>query len=106
MSTNFLVAVIGDISMTIRNFRSYYSSHKPSHLQLLIGDCRQWILGANTGILGRQVARLLDTYVEPGYYQAQWNDIDAGRGDLPSGIYIALLVTAEYTKSIKMVLLR
>ncbi|MFC1482116.1 T9SS type A sorting domain-containing protein [Candidatus Neomarinimicrobiota bacterium] len=52
-------------------------------------------------ILGREVERLMDTYMEPGYHQVQWD----GQG-YPSGIYIARLVTPEYSKSIKMVLLK
>jgi hypothetical protein len=52
-------------------------------------------------LLGREVARLVDGYLEPGYHEVQWN----GR-DFASGIYIARLVTPGYTESIKMVLLR
>ena len=57
-------------------------------------------------ILGREVARLVDGCMEPGYHQVRWD----GRGDsgrqVPSGIYITRLITPEYTKSIKMLLLR
>ena len=52
-------------------------------------------------ILGREVAMLVDSYMESGYHRVQWN----GQG-FPSGIYIARLVTPAYTKSIKMVLLK
>ncbi|UCD38507.1 MAG: T9SS type A sorting domain-containing protein, partial [Fidelibacterota bacterium] len=52
-------------------------------------------------ILGREVVRLVDGYMEPSYHQVQWD----GQG-CPSGIYIARLATPEYTKSIKMVLLK
>jgi hypothetical protein len=52
-------------------------------------------------IIGREVARLVDGFMELGYHGVQWN----GR-DFASGIYIARLVTLEYSKSIKMVLLK
>jgi hypothetical protein len=52
-------------------------------------------------LLGREVARLVDGYLEPGYHEVLWN----GR-DFPSGIYIARLVTPGYSKAIKMVLLK
>ncbi|UCH61907.1 MAG: T9SS type A sorting domain-containing protein [Fidelibacterota bacterium] len=52
-------------------------------------------------ILGREVARLVDSYMEPGDHQVQWN-----APELPSGVYIARLVTPEYGKSIKMLLLK
>ncbi len=52
-------------------------------------------------ILGREVVRLVDAYKEPGYHRVKWD----GQG-FASGIYIARLVTAEYSKSIKMVLLK
>ena len=51
--------------------------------------------------LGREVTRLVDSYREPGSHQVQWEG-----GEFPSGIYIARLVTPEYTNSIKMVLLK
>ncbi|MFB0516682.1 MAG: T9SS type A sorting domain-containing protein, partial [Candidatus Neomarinimicrobiota bacterium] len=57
-------------------------------------------------ILGREVARLVDGHTEPGYHQVKWNGRDKNGTELPSGIYIARLVTPEYTKSIKMVLLK
>ena len=52
-------------------------------------------------ILGREVARLVQGYMEPGYHEVTWD-----AGTYASGIYIARLVTPEYTKSIKMVLLK
>jgi len=52
-------------------------------------------------VLGREVTRLVDSYREPGCHQVQWEG-----GEFPSGIYIARLVTPEYTHSIKMLLLK
>ncbi|UCH63251.1 MAG: T9SS type A sorting domain-containing protein [Fidelibacterota bacterium] len=57
-------------------------------------------------ILGREVVRLVESYMEPGYHYAQWNGRDQLGRSVPSGIYIARLVTTEYSKSIKMVLLK
>lgn len=57
-------------------------------------------------ILGREVARLVDGYMEAGYHQVQWNGGDRLGGEVPSGIYIAQLMTPEYTNSIKMLLLK
>jgi hypothetical protein len=52
-------------------------------------------------LLGREVARLVDGYMEPGHHEVQWNG-----QQLPSGIYIARLVTPGNSQSIKMVLLK
>ena len=41
-----------------------------------------------------------------GYHQLTWSGVTAGGQAVPIGIYIARLVTAEYTKSINMVLLK
>jgi hypothetical protein len=57
-------------------------------------------------VLGRKVKRLLDGQLEPGYHQLQWDGRNAGGREVPSGIYIARLVTPEYNKSIKMLLLK
>ncbi len=67
-------------------------------------------------LLGREVARLVNGSQQPGYYQIVWNGRTASGRELPSGIYIARLhatptpptagVTPEYTRSIKMVLLK
>jgi predicted GH43/DUF377 family glycosyl hydrolase len=57
-------------------------------------------------ILGREMARLVDGYMELGYHQVQWDGREASGREVPSGIYIARLVTPEYSKSIKMLLLK
>ncbi|MFC1543238.1 S41 family peptidase [Candidatus Neomarinimicrobiota bacterium] len=57
-------------------------------------------------ILGREVTKLVDSYMEPGYHQTIWDSRNSQGRELPSGIYIARLITPEYTKSIKMLLLR
>jgi Leucine-rich repeat (LRR) protein len=57
-------------------------------------------------ILGREVVRLVDDYVESGVHQVQWDSRNSQGRQVPSGIYITRLVTPEYTKSIKMVLLK
>ncbi|MFC1483514.1 glycoside hydrolase family 88 protein [Candidatus Neomarinimicrobiota bacterium] len=57
-------------------------------------------------LLGREVVRLVDAYMEPGYHQIQWNGRDQRGREVPTGIYIARLVTPAYSESIKMVLLK
>ena len=52
-------------------------------------------------VLGREVARLVEGYMEPGYHEVTWD-----AGNYASGIYIARLMTPEYTQSIKMLLLK
>ena len=52
-------------------------------------------------IMGREVLRLANGYMEQGYHESIWN-----AENFSSGIYIARLVTPEYSKSIKMVLLK
>ncbi|UCD38403.1 MAG: T9SS type A sorting domain-containing protein [Fidelibacterota bacterium] len=55
---------------------------------------------------GREVTRLAESYLQPGSYQATWDGCDAAGRPLPSGIYIARLVTPGYRQSIKMLLLK
>ena len=50
--------------------------------------------------------RLVDGMMAAGYQRAVWRGKTANDRDVPSGIYIVRLVTPEYTKAIKMVLLR
>ena len=57
-------------------------------------------------LAGWEVARLVDQRLEAGYHQLIWNGRDrSGRG-LPTCMYIVLMVTPQYSKSIKMVLLK
>ena len=67
-----------------------YELPNATDVQLVIYDIR-----------GREVAGLVDSHMKPGSHQVQWEG-----GEFPSGIYIARLVTPDYTKSIKMVLLK
>ena len=57
-------------------------------------------------ILGREVIQLVNERLEPGHRQVIWNGKTARGMDVPTGIYIARLVTPRYTNSIKMVLLK
>ena len=57
-------------------------------------------------MLGREVAQLMNGRRETGYHRVVWNGKTAIGRDAPSGVYIARLVTSNYTKSIKMVLLK
>ncbi len=57
-------------------------------------------------IIGRTVAQLMDEPTQAGYHSIVWRGKDDAGRDVPSGIYIARMITPEYTKSIKMVLLK
>ncbi|UCH63417.1 MAG: M6 family metalloprotease domain-containing protein [Fidelibacterota bacterium] len=61
-------------------------------------------------ILGREVIRLRDGYVEPGYHQVVWNGRTALGKEVPTGVYILRMVTGQpasgYTKHVKLVLLK
>ena len=57
-------------------------------------------------LMGREVVRLMEGAIEAGYHTRVWDGRDSFGRAMPSGIFIARLVTPEYTKSIKMVLLK
>ncbi|UCH10766.1 MAG: right-handed parallel beta-helix repeat-containing protein [Fidelibacterota bacterium] len=57
-------------------------------------------------LLGQEVTRLVDRHMEPGYHQVRWGGRDSNGRELPSGIYLARLVTQTHSKSIKMLLLK
>ena len=57
-------------------------------------------------LLGREVTRLVDRHLEAGYQRVVWGGRDFHGREVPTGMYIARFVTPEYTKSIKMVLLK
>ena len=57
-------------------------------------------------IMGREVITIANELMNPGYHRMIWNGRDSGGRQVPSGIYIARLVTPQFTKSIKMVLLK
>ena len=57
-------------------------------------------------IMGREVRAVVDDVLSLGYYKVIWEGRDQRGKQVPSGVYIARLVTTNYTKSIKMVLLK
>lgn len=57
-------------------------------------------------LMGREVSRLKEEQLAAGYYHVIWNARDGRGRQVPTGIYIARLVTSEYTKAIKMLLLK
>ena len=72
-----------------------YALPQSAHVLLVIYD-----------VNGREVRRLVDGLQPPGDHQIIWDGSTARGRHIPSGIYIARLVTPEYTRSIKMVLLK
>lgn len=57
-------------------------------------------------LLGREIVRLVEQRLEPGYHQLVWNGRDRRGRELPTGMYIVLMATPEYRKSIKLLLLK
>lgn len=57
-------------------------------------------------LAGREVARLRNGFVDAGYHQVYWDGSSADGGPVPSGIYIARMVTPGFTRSQKMLLLK
>ncbi|MBA7481166.1 hypothetical protein ES707_16636 [subsurface metagenome] len=57
-------------------------------------------------ILGREVTRLKQEHLDAGYHQVIWDSRDRAGRDLASGIYFARLVMPEYSKTMKMLLLK
>ena len=57
-------------------------------------------------LLGREVARLVEQHLEPGHHQLVWNGRDRNGREVPTGMYIVLMATPEYRKSIKLLLLK
>jgi flagellar hook assembly protein FlgD len=55
---------------------------------------------------GREVKQLADQWMEPGWHALAWAGQDRSGQELPSGIYIARLISPAFTQSIKMVLLK
>ncbi len=57
-------------------------------------------------LMGREVVRLVDKRLDAGSHLIIWDATNQTGRIVPTGIYIARLMTPEYTKSIKMVLLK
>ena len=57
-------------------------------------------------LLGREVTNLSNRHLEPGFHQVVWDTKDNRGRKLPTGMYIVLLATPEFRKSIKVVLLK
>jgi len=68
---------------------------KTTHVQIVIYDLK-----------GREVIRLVDSQLEPGRHVMVWDGDDSKSMPVAAGIYFARLVSKEYSKSIKLVLLK
>jgi flagellar hook assembly protein FlgD len=72
-----------------------YELPKATHVKMVIYD-----------VLGQEVSSLSSGPMEAGHHQLQWKGLDAKGQEVPSGIYIARLVTPEHSRSVKLVLLK
>ena len=66
-----------------------------SNMELMVYDIR-----------GRLVKDLWKGVIDGGVHELIWDGLDQLGRQVPSGLYIARLVTPEYSKSIKMLLLK
>jgi len=57
-------------------------------------------------IIGQLVTTLVDEVKTPGYYSVSWNARDQNGLRVPSGVYIARMVTNNYSMTRKLVLLK
>lgn len=57
-------------------------------------------------IRGREIIRFIDRQKEAGYHQVIWNGQDQFGHSLASGVYIYHLVTSQYSRSRKLLLLK
>ena len=57
-------------------------------------------------IMGSVVTTLANNSLNPGYHRMVWDGRDSRGRQVPSGIYIARLITPDFSKSIKMVLMK
>ncbi|MCH7574478.1 MAG: T9SS type A sorting domain-containing protein [Candidatus Marinimicrobia bacterium] len=57
-------------------------------------------------LAGREVSRPAEGYHKAGYHTITWNGRDINGATLPSGVYVARMVSPGFSKSIKMVLLK
>ncbi len=57
-------------------------------------------------VTGREVVTLIDQKQPGGNYELQWNGLDGFGKQVSTGIYLARFQAGEYSKTIKMVLLR
>ncbi|MFC1543601.1 T9SS type A sorting domain-containing protein [Candidatus Neomarinimicrobiota bacterium] len=57
-------------------------------------------------LLGREVVRLIEGYRDAGWQELVWNGRDARGREVPTGIYIARLITPQGVKAIKLVMMK
>ncbi len=57
-------------------------------------------------LLGREVRRLIDASLEPGYHAVIWDGRDNTGSNVPSGMYFYRLASAGFSDTKKMLLLR
>ncbi len=72
-----------------------FETPRQGRVELIVYDLR-----------GREVVRLLDRELPPGYFDVIWNGRTATGAPVASGMYFTRMVTPDYSRTIKMVLLK
>ena len=57
-------------------------------------------------ILGQEVATLINKELDYGYHKVRWNGTDFYGKQVSSGVYFAKIITSDFTRSKKMLLLK
>ena len=81
--------------------QNYPNPFNPAtHLEFTVADMR-FVTLKIFDLLGKEVATLVNTTMNPGTYTIQWD-----AGNLPSGIYFYRLQAGQFTQSKKLILLK
>jgi hypothetical protein len=57
-------------------------------------------------LLGREVSRLVDRNLQPGYFEIQWDGRSANGIPLATGLYFARMAAPGYVKTVKMIMMK
>jgi DNA-binding beta-propeller fold protein YncE len=57
-------------------------------------------------LLGREVNRLVDRHLDPGYFEIRWDGRNQNGIPLATGLYFARMVAVDYVKTVKMIMMK
>jgi hypothetical protein len=107
-TTTRVKQLLEPIKMT-ETFFLFHNHPNPFNLSTMIS----YLLKANSKIrlsiynlMGKEVSQLINEEQNAGEYQVIWNGKDNNEKEVSSGIYIAVLTSGQFKKSIKLTLIR
>jgi len=96
-------------NLTVDNFQLWQNYPNPFNSETIIHyqiPIKSWVKVKILSLSGEEIRTLVNRENQPGYFSVTWDAKDNSGRDVPSGIYLYIIRAENFSKTMKMILIR